>query len=130
MRALGKHIKKLSAGLLALCVAHSAQAVAVACTYKVTRVSLNPAGWVYASFAPAGGASALDYVLLCNVDAAAPGIPTSSCKSILATLLLAKSSQTNVLMWFDQPTAFNCNSTLAWVNLREAAGWYFGPSLE
>jgi hypothetical protein len=72
----------------------------------------------------------LDYVQICSVDSAVGGISTSSCKSMFATLLMAKASQTTVLMWFDQPTAFSCSTTLAWVNLQQSSGWYFGPSIE
>jgi hypothetical protein len=115
---------------LALSATHSAHAAVSACAYKVTKVSHHPAGWIYASFASPSGPMLLDYVQLCNVDGATGGISTATCKGMLATLLTAKASQSTVMMWFDQPTAFSCTATVAWANLAQSTGWYFGPSME
>jgi hypothetical protein len=134
MKKLLKHPLKPLVHTLVACLAflatHSAHAVASQCAYKVTKVSHHLGGWVYASFASPGGPMLLDYMLLCNVDSAAGGISASTCKSMLATLLTAKASQSTVVMWFDQPTAFSCSTTLSWANLGQSTGWYFGPSIE
>jgi hypothetical protein len=115
---------------LALSATHSAHAVMSWCAYKVNKVSHHQGGWIYASFASLNGSVPLDYVQLCSVDSAAGGISTATCKAMLATLLTAKASQSTVMMWFDQPTAYSCTTTVAWANLAQSTGWYFGPSIE
>lgn len=132
-RPLKLSIKPLVHSLVAcliLATTQSAHAVTSQCAYKVSKVSHHPGGWVYASFSSPSGSLLLDYVQLCSIDSAMGNISTASCKGMLATLLTAKVSQATVHMWFDQPTAFSCSASLAWVNLAQAAGWYWGPSME
>jgi hypothetical protein len=112
--------------------ASSAHAMAVDCQYKVASVMHHPGGWVYANFASPTGSALLSWMQICNLNETTNSITANSCKAIFATLLTAKITQSPVRMWFDQPTAFSCgaNPSVAWQNLVQATGWYFGPAIE
>ena len=104
----------------ALALASPAWATQYACTGKVERVSTSPAGSVNASFTFQSGTMAAQDV--CTLTAVSAG---AGCKGILAMLLLARQTQQDVTMWFDNSTG-SCSAT-AWKPLKDV-GWYWGPS--
>lgn len=118
-----------------LCVFQLSQAAQISCIYKVTKLSQQPGGFVYGTFsgivAP-DTTGILEYMQICSLEVTANGVPVNTCKGILAEMLVAKSNQSNVRLWFDTSIVpgFTCGTTLSWVTLTGATGWYFGPSLE
>ena len=104
----------------ALALASPAWAVQYACTGKVERVSTSPAGVVNATFVFQSGTMAAQDVCSLGADSAGAG-----CKGSLAMLLLARQTQQDVSMWFDNSTG-SCSST-SWKPLKDM-GWYWGPS--
>lgn len=104
----------------ALALANPAWANQYSCTGKVDRVSTNPNGGVNASFTFQSGTMAFQDVCWLGADSAGAG-----CKGILAMLLLARQTQQDVTMWFDNSTG-SCGTT-AWKPLKDV-GWYWGPS--
>ena len=116
--------------LLAACVLlvpSAVHAVAYACVGKVSQVTTDPGGNVNATFTFTTGVMAWQQV--CNLNASGTdNVGTSACKGILTTLLSAKLTQADVMMWFDNSTGGSCSNT-SWTSLR-GAGWYWGPSIQ
>lgn len=94
------------------------------CTGKVSQVTTDPSGTVNATFDFPGGGMAWQEV--CNLNAAAHNVPVAACKAIAATLLSAKLTGSNVLVFFNN--AGESCSAPAWRPLRDS-GWYWGPSI-
>lgn len=110
--------------LLSTALALPGHAAAYACTGKVERVSVSPAGTVNATFAfQTGGMAWQD---LCNLSAETGGVSVSGCKGVLAVLMTARQTQQDVIMWFDNPSG-SCTAT-PWKPIKDM-GWYWGPSL-
>lgn len=95
------------------------------CVGKISQITTDPNGTVNATFEFTGGGMAWQDV--CNLNTAAYNVPVAACRAILATLLSAKLSGNNVVMFFDNTTP-SC-SAAAWRPLRES-GWYYGPSIQ
>ena len=118
--------------VLVLLITQTAGAVASSCTYMVSKVTLYPSGGVlYATFSQVGGAGKLDYAEICSMDITlgSPAMSPATCKTMLAMLLTAKTTATPVVLWFNQPTAFDCTTVTSPFQFLPS-GWYFGPSLE
>ena len=110
--------------MLAVAMALPGHAAAYACTGKVERVSVSPAGTVNATFAfQTGGMAWQD---LCSLTAESGGVSVSGCKGVLAALMTARQTQQDVMMWFDN-TSGSCTAT-PWKPIKDM-GWYWGPSL-
>jgi hypothetical protein len=120
-------IQQLALALLCATLSYPgpAWAATYSCTGKVDQVATSPAGEVNASFSFQTGGMA--WQRICNTDAVINGVPLPACKAVLATLMMARQSQQNVTMWFDNSTGGNCNAT-PWRSISEM-GWYWGPSL-
>ncbi len=116
--------------VLALFFAQSGGAIPTSCTYMVSKVTLDPSGVLHATFSEVSGVGKLDYAEICSVEIAlgSPAVPPTTCKAMLAMLLSAKTTGTSVVLWFDQPTVFDCTTVTSFQVL--PAGWYFGPSME
>lgn len=116
------HFRRTAQALLcaALALANPAWAIQYACTGKVDRVSMSPGGGVNASFTFQSGSMAMQDVCWLSADSAGAG-----CKGILAILSLARQTQQDVTLWFDNSTG-SC-STTAWKPLKDV-GRYWGPS--
>lgn len=114
----------VTALMLVAALALPGHAAAYACTGKVDRVSVSPAGTVNASFTfQTGGMAWQD---LCNLTAESGGVSVSGCKGVLAVLMTARQTQQDVMMWFDNSTG-SCTA-VPWKPLKDM-GWYWGPSL-
>jgi hypothetical protein len=120
----------LAVSLMAACAVaptwvHAAQH---ACKGQVDQVGVDRNGGVVASFtfnkSPLTGTMLWEHV--CNVNESVYGIAPASCKSILAVLLTARSTQQSVELWFNAGDG-TC-SLQGWSSLN-AKGWYFGPSI-
>jgi len=109
--------------MLSAALAMPSHAATYACTGKVERVSLSPAGGVNASFVFQTGTMAMQD--LCNLSTETGGVSISGCKGVLAVLMTARQTQQDVIMWFDNSSG-SCAAT-SWKPLKDM-GWYWGPS--
>lgn len=101
-------------------------AEAYACTGTVTQLALPPNGVLNVSFGFQPSA-AMNYQDLCSMNEDWQGIKPSTCKAIMAQLMLAYQTQRSVTMYFNTATPGNC-SKQAWTPIH-LYGWYWGPML-
>lgn len=110
-------------------LAGSGVSSAYPCTGTLDWVAMNPSGTVTVSSQSSG----LAVFYVCQMDGTMNGVSTDTCKSMLATLLTALATGTQVTWNFND--SLTCNRATFnsgnWYALSASpSSWYFGPMIQ